>query len=57
MGMKNPKCPKCGNKLKLSKLEYDMWHCKNCNFIISEKEIEHLNSVKKFKQKQKIFDV
>lgn len=35
---RGPMCPKCGQNLKLSKLENGRWICKGCNVVYDEEQ-------------------
>ena len=34
-----PKCPECGEKLKISKLELNRWICGKCNTVYEDDDV------------------
>lgn len=52
----NPRCPECGGKLVMSKIQFDIWHCKRCNVIFPDSQIRHRDSVKNYNEKTGRFE-
>ena len=50
--LKNPRCPECGNKLVLSKIDFDLWVCKKCNSLYPDSEISDRENIKNFNIKK-----
>ena len=45
MSYLRPKCPECGENLRLSKLEEGRWVCGKCNTVYEDDKVNNKKSV------------